>query len=91
VIDDTGVPYVACLAAFCDASLGMHHAIELPLDDDTDAVGYGVDHPVFWPDRVYPHSATQHTAFAAGTWAPPSRAHPQWKMSEPNTREGDGT
>ena len=77
MIDHIGVADVACSAAFCDASLGMYRAIQLPLRDDTDAAGYGVDYPVFWIDRAHPHRAKQPTALAAGIRVPPSRAHPR--------------
>lgn len=39
--------------------------MQLPKSDGSDAVGYGIDYPVFWIDRFHPHSVRQHTAFAA--------------------------
>lgn len=39
--------------------------MQLPEDDGSDAVGYGIEFPVFWIDRFHPHSVRQHTAFAA--------------------------
>nr|HEX4312815.1 VOC family protein [Kofleriaceae bacterium] len=70
MIDHTGIGVadVARSARFYDAALGAlgyRRAIELPAGDGRDAVGYGVDHPVFWIDRFHPHGTRQHTAFAA--------------------------
>jgi len=70
MIDHTGigVANVGRSAAFYDAALGalgMRRVIQLPENTGTDAVGYGVDYPVFWIDRYHPHSIKQHTAFAA--------------------------
>lgn len=70
MIDHTGigVANVARSAAFYDAALsalGMRRVMQIPKNDGTDAVGYGVDFPVFWIDRFHPHSVKQHTAFAA--------------------------
>jgi catechol 2,3-dioxygenase-like lactoylglutathione lyase family enzyme len=39
--------------------------MQLPAKTGTDAVGYGVDHPVFWIDRFHPYGVKQHTAFVA--------------------------
>ncbi|MNY40597.1 Glyoxalase-like domain protein [compost metagenome] len=39
--------------------------MQIPSDDGSDAVGYGVDYPIFWIDKFHPHSVRQHTAFAA--------------------------
>jgi catechol 2,3-dioxygenase-like lactoylglutathione lyase family enzyme len=70
MIDHTGIG-VADLgrsAAFYDAALstlGLRRVMQLPADSGTDAVGYGVDHPIFWIDRFHPHGVKQHTAFAA--------------------------
>jgi catechol 2,3-dioxygenase-like lactoylglutathione lyase family enzyme len=47
------------------ATLGLRRVAELPENDGADAVGYGVDYPVFWIDRFHPHGTRQHTAFAA--------------------------
>jgi catechol 2,3-dioxygenase-like lactoylglutathione lyase family enzyme len=70
MIDHTGigVANVARSAAFYDAvlgALGLRRVSQIPANDGADAVGYGVDHPVFWIDRFHPHSVKQHTAFAA--------------------------
>lgn len=70
MIDHTGIGVadVARSAAFYDAALGalgLRRVALLPEGDGADAVGYGVDHPVFWIDRFHPHSVKQHTAFAA--------------------------
>lgn len=70
MIDHTGIGVadVDRSAAFYDAALGalgMRRAMQLPESTGADAVGYGVDYPVFWIDRFHPHSVKQHTAFAA--------------------------
>jgi catechol 2,3-dioxygenase-like lactoylglutathione lyase family enzyme len=39
--------------------------MQLPENDGTDAVGYGLRYPVFWIYRFHPHGVKQHTAFAA--------------------------
>ena len=70
MIDHTGIGVadVARSAAFYDAvldALGLRRVAQLPPSDGADAVGYGVDHPVFWIDRFHPHSVKQHTAFVA--------------------------
>jgi catechol 2,3-dioxygenase-like lactoylglutathione lyase family enzyme len=70
MIDHTGigVANVARSAVFYDAALralGMRRVMQLPKNDGADAVGYGVDYPVFWIDRFHPHGVKQHTAFAA--------------------------
>jgi catechol 2,3-dioxygenase-like lactoylglutathione lyase family enzyme len=70
MIDHTGIGVadVARSAAFYDAALGalgLRRAMQLPPADGADAVGYGVDYPVFWIDRFHPHGVKQHTAFAA--------------------------
>jgi catechol 2,3-dioxygenase-like lactoylglutathione lyase family enzyme len=70
MIDHTGIGVadVGRSAAFYDAALGalgMRRAMQLPKSTGTDAVGYGLDHPVFWIDRFHPHSVKQHTAFVA--------------------------
>ena len=74
MIDHTGIGVadVGRSAAFYDAALGalgMRRAMQLPENTGTDAVGYGVDFPVFWIDRYHPHSVKQHTAFVAKTKA----------------------
>jgi catechol 2,3-dioxygenase-like lactoylglutathione lyase family enzyme len=74
MIDHTGigVANVARSAAFYDAALralGLRRFTQLPENDGSDGVGYGVDCPVFWIDRFHPHGVKQHTAFAAGRHA----------------------
>jgi catechol 2,3-dioxygenase-like lactoylglutathione lyase family enzyme len=70
MIDHTGIGVadVARSAAFYDtamSALGLCRVRQLPENDGAEAVGYGVDYPVFWIDRFHPHSVRQHTAFAA--------------------------
>ena len=70
MIDHTGIGVsdVAQSAAFYDAALralGLRRVMQIPENDGADAVGYGVDYPVFWIDRFHPHGVKQHTAFAA--------------------------
>lgn len=70
MIDHTGVGVadVARSAIFYDAALGalgMRRVAELPENEGSDAVGYGVTYPVFWIDRFHPHGVKQHTAFVA--------------------------
>jgi catechol 2,3-dioxygenase-like lactoylglutathione lyase family enzyme len=70
MIDHTGVGVadVARSAAFYDAALtalGLRRLLQLPEQGAADAVGYGIEYPVFWIDRFHPHSIRQHTAFAA--------------------------
>jgi catechol 2,3-dioxygenase-like lactoylglutathione lyase family enzyme len=70
MIDHTGIGVadVARAAAFYDAALsalGLRRVAQLPEKDGADAVGYGVDYPVFWIDRFHPHGVKQHTAFVA--------------------------
>jgi catechol 2,3-dioxygenase-like lactoylglutathione lyase family enzyme len=70
MIDHTGIGVVdvARSAAFYDAALGalgIRRVMQLPPNEGTDGVGYGVDYPVFWIDRFHPHSAKYHTAFGA--------------------------
>ena len=70
MIDHTGigVANVALSAAFYDAALGalgMRRSMQMPPGVGTDGIGYGFDYPIFWIDRVHPHSTRQHTAFAA--------------------------
>ena len=65
---DIGVADVARSAAFYDAALGalgLRRVTELPKNEATDGIGYGVDYPVFWIDRFHPHGVKQHTAFVA--------------------------
>ena len=69
MIDHTGIGVadVARSAAFYDATLsvlGLRRVMQLPENDGSDGVGYGVDYPVYWIDRFHPHSVRQHTAFA---------------------------
>lgn len=70
MIDHTGigVANVARSAAFYDAvlgALGLRRVMQIPSGDGSDAVGYGVEYPIFWIDKFHPHSVKQHTAFAA--------------------------
>ena len=70
MIDHTGIGVadVGRAAAFYDAALGalgLKRVAQLPDDDGADAVGYGIEHQVFWIDRFHPHGTRQHTAFAA--------------------------
>ena len=70
MIDHTGIGVadVRRSAAFYDAALGalgLRRVMQLPPDTGADAVGYGVEYPVFWIDRFHPHGVKQHTAFAA--------------------------
>jgi catechol 2,3-dioxygenase-like lactoylglutathione lyase family enzyme len=70
MIDHTGIGVadVARSAIFYDAALGalgLRRVAQLPENDGADAVGYGVNHPVFWIDRFHPHGVKQHTAFVA--------------------------
>jgi len=70
MIDHTGIGVadVARSAAFYDSvlqALGLRRVMQIPSDDGSDAVGYGVDYPIFWIDKFHPHSVRQHTAFAA--------------------------
>src|SRR5215469_7648780 len=70
MIDHTGIGVadVRRSAAFYDAALGalgLRRVMQLPPDTGADAVGYGVDYPVFWIDRFHPHGVKQHTAFTA--------------------------
>lgn len=59
MIDHTGIGIadVARSAVFYDAALaalGLRRVMQLPENDESDAVGYGVDYPVFWTDNVGP-------------------------------------
>jgi hypothetical protein len=36
--------------------------MQLPANDGSDGIGYGIEYPVFWIDRFHPHGARQHTA-----------------------------
>jgi catechol 2,3-dioxygenase-like lactoylglutathione lyase family enzyme len=70
MIDHTGIGVadVGRSAAFYDAALGalgLRRVMQLPKNDGADAVGYGVEYPIFWIDRFHPHSVKQHTAFVA--------------------------
>ncbi len=63
-----GVADVARSAAFYDAALfvlGLRRVMQLPPDNGSDGIGYGLDYPVFWIDRFHPHSVKQHMAFVA--------------------------
>jgi catechol 2,3-dioxygenase-like lactoylglutathione lyase family enzyme len=70
MIDHTGIGVadVARSAAFYDAALGalgLRRVEQLPENEGSDGIGYGVEYPVFWIDRFHPHSTRNHTAFAA--------------------------
>jgi catechol 2,3-dioxygenase-like lactoylglutathione lyase family enzyme len=55
-------------AAFYDAALGalgMRRAAQMPENEGTDGIGYGVDYPVFWIDVFHAPRTRQHTAFVA--------------------------
>ena len=71
VIDHTGIGVadIGRSAAFYDAALGalgMVRAMQIPENEGTDGIGYGVDdYPVYWIDLYHPHSVKQHTAFVA--------------------------
>lgn len=70
MIDHTGISVadVARSARFYDAvlgALGLRRVMQIPSATGSDAVGYGVDYPIFWIDKFHPHSVQQHTAFAA--------------------------
>jgi catechol 2,3-dioxygenase-like lactoylglutathione lyase family enzyme len=69
LIDHTGIGVrdVAHSAIFYDAALGAlgwRRVAQLP-EDGSDAIGYGIEHPVFWIDRFHPHGQKYHTAFVA--------------------------
>ena len=63
-----GVNLVVC-AIYIDSIYlpegALRRAVQLPEDEGTDGIGYGVDYPIFWIDRFHPHSVSQHVAFAA--------------------------
>ncbi len=68
MIDHTGigVAEISRSATFYDAvlgALGFRRVMQLPEATGTDAVGYGMEYPVFWIDRFHPHSIKNHTAF----------------------------
>lgn len=70
MIDHTGIGVadVDRSAAFYDAALGalgMRRVRQMPENEGTDGIGYGLAYPVFWIDRYHPHSVKQHTAFMA--------------------------
>jgi catechol 2,3-dioxygenase-like lactoylglutathione lyase family enzyme len=70
MIDHTGIGVadMSRSAAFYDATLGalgLHRVAQLPENDGSDGIGYGVDYPIFWIDRFHPHGVRQHTAFSA--------------------------
>ena len=70
MIDHTGIGVadVTSSAVFYDAALGalgMRRAMQMPENQGTDGIGYGVDYPIFWIDKFHPHSTKQHTAFIA--------------------------
>lgn len=59
-IDQCGAFYDAALGA-----LGMKRCAQLPPATGADAIGYGVDYPVFWIDRFHAARTRNHTAFSA--------------------------
>jgi catechol 2,3-dioxygenase-like lactoylglutathione lyase family enzyme len=70
MIDHTGIGVadVSRSAVFYDAALaalGLRRVRQIPDGVGSDGVGYGVDYPVFWIDRLHPHSVRQHTGFVA--------------------------
>ena len=70
MIDHTGIGVsdMARAAKFYDAALGalgLRRSMQLPADDGSDGIGYGVDYPIFWIDRYHPSRQKNHTAFAA--------------------------
>ena len=70
MIDHTGIGVadVTRSAAFYDAALGalgLRRVMQLPPNEGSDGIGYGVDYPVFWIDRFHPSGVKQHTGFAA--------------------------
>ena len=70
MIDHTGIGVadVGRSAPFYDmalAALGLRRVMQMPENVGSDGIGYGVSFPIFWIDRFHPHSARQHTAFAA--------------------------
>ena len=74
MIDHTGIGVddMGRSAAFYDAALGalgFRRAMQLPPEEGTVGIGYGIENPIFWIDRYHPHSVRQHTAFAAGSRA----------------------
>jgi catechol 2,3-dioxygenase-like lactoylglutathione lyase family enzyme len=74
MIDHTGIGVadMARSAAFYDAALGalgLRRVMQLPRNDGSDGIGYGVHYPVFWIDRYHPPGVKQHTAFVARSQA----------------------
>lgn len=70
MIDHTGIGVadVNRSATFYDAvlgALGLRRVMQLPEATGADAVGYGIEYPVFWIDRFHPHGTNNHTAFTA--------------------------
>ena len=70
MLDHTGIGVadVAVSAAFYDAALGalgMRRVMQLPDARGSDAIGYGLEYPIFWIDHFHPHGVKQHTAFVA--------------------------
>jgi catechol 2,3-dioxygenase-like lactoylglutathione lyase family enzyme len=70
MIDHTGIGVadIQRSSAFYSAALGalgLRRLAQLPEESGADAVGYGLDYPIFWIDRFHPHSVKQHTAFVA--------------------------
>jgi catechol 2,3-dioxygenase-like lactoylglutathione lyase family enzyme len=74
MIDHTGIGVadVRRSAVFYDlalGALGMRRAAQMPENEGSDGIGYGVDYPVFWIDRFHPNGVKQHTAFKARSQA----------------------
>jgi catechol 2,3-dioxygenase-like lactoylglutathione lyase family enzyme len=70
MIDHTGIGVsdMARSAIFYDAALktlGLSRVAQMPSKSGTDGIGYGYKYPIFWIDRVHPHTVKQHTAFVA--------------------------
>jgi catechol 2,3-dioxygenase-like lactoylglutathione lyase family enzyme len=70
MIDHTGIGVsdMTRSSKFYDAALGalgLRRAMQLPANDGSDGIGYGLGFPVFWIDRFHPFGQKQHTAFAA--------------------------
>ncbi len=70
MIDHTGIGVADMVrsANFYDAALaalGLRRVMQLPKNEGTSGVGYGIEYPVFWIDRFHPHGVKQHTAFRA--------------------------
>ena len=49
--------------------------MQLPENEGSDGIGYGVDYPVFSVDRFHPYGVKQHAAFLAGNRAEVDALH----------------